>query len=634
MGRRSINTTKSGKYMNPTDQARKEARKRELKKNKKQRQMVRAAVLKGKDPSQIIMEMEKIDNMEYNVDVPPALSEKVLKDKRKKLRETLDRVLKLYERENPEYWVEIRRMEGDYEKKRLALIEYFESVRHAQAVTVDEIPLPNLDMPPVAPDAEGVPVPVPEPTPTPAPVVVPNAHMVPSHSILKKMSAYAAPEPRRPPGCPPTLPPELSDGEEEEAMETEAGLAEVEVREEDVEGEAPPRNRTIRFEDGEDGATGEEKDTRATVTSNKGLTSLQTKLLQMSGQDIDDFMRETEVLFREKAAERRADLRARLDKLDDDVPPARPPGPPHQPPLLSMPPPPQGRGPPAPPGAPLGMPPVSAASQQPPSSAPYLPSGPPPASTVVAPGGGPPNVGLGGVPPGQVLAAPPANMPLVPPGVTQVPQPGQAVPVNPPPSGPLGQSSVVPQVAPPSVPQVAPPPTGPPSAPPLMFRPPPPMRTNLPPPPGVRPPPNPLPQGMPPRLPNMRMPPPMPPRPPIRPPGIPPGLPPPGLPPRGLPPLHNPNVLSAGPQLIARPREDDKKHSATIEAKPQIRSLSADVTRFLPTALRVKREDKKKAGKTQTDVKEMGGGKAEEADRKPTKDDAYSQFMREMEGLL
>lgn len=82
MGRRSINTTKSGKYMNPTDQARKfvlrlantyykfefsfagkEARKQELKKNKKQRQMVRAAVLKGKDPQQILEEMEKIDQM-------------------------------------------------------------------------------------------------------------------------------------------------------------------------------------------------------------------------------------------------------------------------------------------------------------------------------------------------------------------------------------------------------------------------------------------------------------------------------------------------------------------------------------------------------------------------------------------
>lgn len=63
MGRRSINTTKSGKYMNPTDQARKEARKKELKKNKKQRQLVRAAVLKGKDPSQLLEEMEKIDEM-------------------------------------------------------------------------------------------------------------------------------------------------------------------------------------------------------------------------------------------------------------------------------------------------------------------------------------------------------------------------------------------------------------------------------------------------------------------------------------------------------------------------------------------------------------------------------------------
>lgn len=69
MGRRSINTTKSGKYMNPTDQARKEARKKELKKNKKQRQMVRAAVLKGKNPAQLIEEMEKIDEMGKFIDL-------------------------------------------------------------------------------------------------------------------------------------------------------------------------------------------------------------------------------------------------------------------------------------------------------------------------------------------------------------------------------------------------------------------------------------------------------------------------------------------------------------------------------------------------------------------------------------
>lgn len=41
----------------------KEARKKELKKNKKQRMLVRTAVLKGKDPQQLLLEMEKIDQM-------------------------------------------------------------------------------------------------------------------------------------------------------------------------------------------------------------------------------------------------------------------------------------------------------------------------------------------------------------------------------------------------------------------------------------------------------------------------------------------------------------------------------------------------------------------------------------------
>ena len=41
--------------MNPTDQARKEARRKELKKNKKQRQVVRVATLKGKNPRENTM---------------------------------------------------------------------------------------------------------------------------------------------------------------------------------------------------------------------------------------------------------------------------------------------------------------------------------------------------------------------------------------------------------------------------------------------------------------------------------------------------------------------------------------------------------------------------------------------------
>jgi len=58
-------------------QARKEARRRELKKNKKQRQLVRNAVLKGKNPREIIVELEKVDDMEYNPITPSPLNDKV-----------------------------------------------------------------------------------------------------------------------------------------------------------------------------------------------------------------------------------------------------------------------------------------------------------------------------------------------------------------------------------------------------------------------------------------------------------------------------------------------------------------------------------------------------------------------------
>uniref|UniRef100_A0A667GIU4 Wbp11/ELF5/Saf1 N-terminal domain-containing protein n=1 Tax=Lynx canadensis TaxID=61383 RepID=A0A667GIU4_LYNCA len=141
MGRRSTSSTKSGKFMNPTDQARKEARKRELKKNKKQRMMVRAAVLKMKDPKQIIRDMEKLDEMEFNPVQQPQLNEKVLKDKRKKLRETFERILRLYEKENPDIYKELRKLEVEYEQKRAQLSQYFDAVKNAQHVEMFPAPV-------------------------------------------------------------------------------------------------------------------------------------------------------------------------------------------------------------------------------------------------------------------------------------------------------------------------------------------------------------------------------------------------------------------------------------------------------------------------------------------------------------
>lgn len=61
MGRRPGSTTKSGRFMNPADQERKSMRQKELKRNKKQRTMVRHAILKSKDVDEIIENLKRLD---------------------------------------------------------------------------------------------------------------------------------------------------------------------------------------------------------------------------------------------------------------------------------------------------------------------------------------------------------------------------------------------------------------------------------------------------------------------------------------------------------------------------------------------------------------------------------------------
>ena len=74
--------------MNPADQARKVARKKELKKNKKQRTAVRQAILKSKDVDDIIEQLRKLDQMEMQEPTSGhALPERVIADKRQKVRE-------------------------------------------------------------------------------------------------------------------------------------------------------------------------------------------------------------------------------------------------------------------------------------------------------------------------------------------------------------------------------------------------------------------------------------------------------------------------------------------------------------------------------------------------------------------
>lgn len=66
---------------------------------------------------------------EFNPVQQPLLNEKVLRDKRKKLRETFERIVRLYERENPDTYKELRKLELDYESNRGKLSLYFDSVK-------------------------------------------------------------------------------------------------------------------------------------------------------------------------------------------------------------------------------------------------------------------------------------------------------------------------------------------------------------------------------------------------------------------------------------------------------------------------------------------------------------------------
>ncbi|XP_012250757.1 WW domain-binding protein 11-like [Athalia rosae] len=560
MGRRSINTTKSGKYMNPTDQARKEARKKELKKNKKQRQLVRAAVLKGKDPAQIIEEMEKIDQMEYNVMQPPPLNEKVLKDKRKKLKETLDRVLKMYAKDDQEKWTELKEQLIQYERRRIDLVTYFDAVRHAQQVQVDEIPLPSAggEVARIYPGALTSQIPLPEMPQPPSHLYSTHSSFIPHHplmnipvpqSILKKTSAYTSatsatnllPINKEPPGVPPFPPPDLS-SDEDEPTETAKELS--------------LKSRTIRFADDKDDKKEsselkeKEKEKGREIEKEKESskvkpTTLQQKMLAMAGQDIDQFMREMEVVHKKRETERAQDLNARLTLLDADA-------------------------------------------------------------NAKANSNGKSEQDEGLEPPGLMGHPPPHN-----PHHPQHPH----------------QHSLPPLGLPP---------------PPLLYRPPPPpmhaLRMPPPPPPriGLR-----LPPGPPPGMPRLLRP---------GPPGIP-RMPPPQMQIPNLGNLANmansqiqnqstggsqpktPNVLSAAPQLINR-KDKDGKSSSTIEAKPQIRNLAADVTRFLPTSLRVKRDDKKKPSSIPKMPDRFIEAQPQRLVQPKTKDDAYMQFMQEMEGLL
>ena len=147
--------------MNPTDQWRKESRKKELKKNKKQRVAVREAVIKTKSPAAIIKEIEDIEQQGTahlmtvaiiitfwftEVDATQLPTEKALKEKKRKLIETLERILSYYKKEDPEKCAEVKKMIAESELRRRENLERCQSYQAARSqYAVSDIPLPDAN---------------------------------------------------------------------------------------------------------------------------------------------------------------------------------------------------------------------------------------------------------------------------------------------------------------------------------------------------------------------------------------------------------------------------------------------------------------------------------------------------------
>uniref|UniRef100_A0A8C7Z240 WW domain binding protein 11 n=1 Tax=Oryzias sinensis TaxID=183150 RepID=A0A8C7Z240_9TELE len=232
--------------------------------------------------------MNPTDQAKFNPVQQPLLNEKVLRDKRKKLRETFERIIHLYERENPETYKELRKLELDYETKRGQLALYFDSVKNAESVEVDSIPLPDMPHAPSNIHIQDIPLPGVQPPSilkkTPFGLVLPGVPRLPPG--------------KKPPGPPPGPPPPqvlaLYGIPSRRAYSTKSDRDDrdddsdsEEDSEEEREGGDNDRNKDadhVRFADLPAEGDGKKKKKRV-VKKSKAITPLQAMMLRMAGED-------------------------------------------------------------------------------------------------------------------------------------------------------------------------------------------------------------------------------------------------------------------------------------------------------------------------------------------------------------
>lgn len=223
-------------------------------------------------------------------------------------------------------WAELKRKEVEYEKRRNKKVHYFESVKHAQTVQVDEIPLPqmvtasaNTEVPHGPPNMFAIPgrIPLPNTLPpvlpqfTTAPPSLPGHHKK-APPVIVEAIPEKIPEKKKkePPGCPPGPPPVLFDMPDLDS----------DYEEDDFIPAKKKRTKSMRFAESETAKPENSIEEAPKVAEPEVLkpTSLQQRMLAISGQNIDEFMKEMEHVHKKKEQERFANLQERLSTLEKE----------------------------------------------------------------------------------------------------------------------------------------------------------------------------------------------------------------------------------------------------------------------------------------------------------------------------
>ena len=259
----------------------KEARRRELKKNKKQRQQVREAVIKQKDPKLILNELDGLDKLEFDINNPPPYSAKVIQEKRRKLKEQWNKIYHFYQKEEPKLAYELKQMELDYERRHQLMSQYHESIMQAQKVKLEEIPLPDMEPPPPNSQPTLIPPPLmpqqnidfsliqaapPPPPPPSSESTTPKSILKSSSSIVSlshdQIKARLKSLPSLPPGPPSGSPPDLNEFECDDD-EQELGLTL------DDQYKSSDKSKKIRFNDTPSASSSTSASTKTTVVPPK-----------------------------------------------------------------------------------------------------------------------------------------------------------------------------------------------------------------------------------------------------------------------------------------------------------------------------------------------------------------------------